>query len=417
MLIAAFYNVKFQRFLNMGTQTNKAPNSRSNIGSSKVWVGKKDASGSSVTHSSPSAPALSEVLQFYQAGLFEETERAAQDLTQKYPKHPFGWKILAAVYKKTGRNIDAIKANKSAVTAAPQDYEAHYNLGNTLKALGKWDEAEKSYKQAIALNYNYPSAHYNLGSTYTKLGKLEEAEICFKTAITLKPDHAAAHNYLGLTLKQLGRLDEAVISLTKSSHFGAKNPRFYAWRGTTKTLIARQPLIHQTTLMEAISNQDWDHSEKLLKKTFEEKPAYIQDHVNEFIDIFCEECWGLINHGSVKSLIQILTKLFIVGERNKNVNPLLFSFCKKFEIANVLKFADIKEAVLLQLIYGQYYLFTEEQPKAEKLAVKNLKIAARLIKSSATEDLGWLVLRRSLRLYTSKHASRIALKKFIHDLV
>ena len=236
----------------MGTQTTKAPNSRSNIGSSKVLVGKKDASSSSVTHSSPSVPALSEVLQFYQAGLFEETEGAAQDLTQKYPKHPFGWKILAAVYKKTGRNIEAVEANKNAVTVAPQDFEAHYNLGNTLKALGKWDEAEKSYKQAIALKYNYPSAHYNLGSTYSKLGKLEEAEICFKTAITLKPDHAAAHNYLGLTLKQLGRLDEAVISLTKSSHFGAKNPRFYAWRGTTKTLIARQPLIHQTTLMEAI---------------------------------------------------------------------------------------------------------------------------------------------------------------------
>jgi Flp pilus assembly protein TadD len=47
----------------------------------------------------------------------------------------------------------------------PDFAEAHNNLGNTLKELGRLDEAEASYNQAIALKPDYAEAHRNLGNT------------------------------------------------------------------------------------------------------------------------------------------------------------------------------------------------------------------------------------------------------------
>ena len=42
---------------------------------------------------------------------------------------------------------------------APQDAEAHSNLGITLQELGRLDEAEASYTQAIALKPDFAEAH------------------------------------------------------------------------------------------------------------------------------------------------------------------------------------------------------------------------------------------------------------------
>ncbi len=47
---------------------------------------------------------------------------------------------------------------QKSVQLAPQDAEAHSNLGATLKELGRLDEAEASYTQAIALKPDYAEA-------------------------------------------------------------------------------------------------------------------------------------------------------------------------------------------------------------------------------------------------------------------
>ena len=95
---------------------------------------------------------------------------------------------------------------------SPHDAEAHSNLGNTLRELGRLDEAETSYRQAIALKPDFIEAHSNLGVTLQELGRLNEAESSYNQAITLKPDFAEAHNNLGNTLQELGRLDQAEAS-------------------------------------------------------------------------------------------------------------------------------------------------------------------------------------------------------------
>ena len=42
------------------------------------------------------------------------------------------------------------------------------------KKLGRLKEAEASFRQAIALKPDYAEAHYNLGNTLKELGRLDE---------------------------------------------------------------------------------------------------------------------------------------------------------------------------------------------------------------------------------------------------
>ena len=144
----------------------------------------------------PSQQQLNNVLEYYQTGRFGDAEKLAISITQEFPEHPFGWKVLGAVLKQTGKKSEAVNANQKAVELSPQDAEAHNNLGVTLQELGRLEEAEASYTQAIALKSDYAEAHNNLGNTFKKLGKLEEAEASYTQAIALKPDYSTARHML-----------------------------------------------------------------------------------------------------------------------------------------------------------------------------------------------------------------------------
>jgi tetratricopeptide (TPR) repeat protein len=158
----------------------------------------------------PSQEQLNSLFEYYQNGQFSDAEKLAVTITQKYPTHPFSWKVLGAILEKTGRNSEALPANQTAVALSPQDAEAHYNLGNTLHELGRLDDAVARYTQAIALKPDYAEPHYNLGITQQELGRLKEAAASYTQAIALKPDYAEAHSNLGLILNALGSTKSAL---------------------------------------------------------------------------------------------------------------------------------------------------------------------------------------------------------------
>ena len=164
----------------------------------------------------PSQQQLSSLLEHYQNKRFNDAEKLAVSITNEFPKHQFGWKVLGAVLKQTGSVINSIAAMQKSVQLVPQDAETHYNLGNSFKELGRLDEAEASYKQVIGLKPNDAGAHANLGVTLKELGRLDEALASYSQAIALKPDFAVAHSNLGNTLQELGRLEEAKASYIKA---------------------------------------------------------------------------------------------------------------------------------------------------------------------------------------------------------
>ena len=170
----------------------------------------KKAKKQNLKANNPSQEQLTSLLGHYQNGRFDDAEKLAVSITNEFPKHQFGWKVLGAVLNQLGRIPESVVAKEKAVKLAPNDAEAHYNLSNTLKELGRLDEALASYTQAIALKPDYAEAHNNLANTLQELGRLDEAEASCTQAIALKPDFAEAYSNLGKILLMKGQHREGL---------------------------------------------------------------------------------------------------------------------------------------------------------------------------------------------------------------
>ena len=164
----------------------------------------------------PTQIELNTLLEYYQKGQYELAQNLAITLTQQYPNHPFGWKVMGVLFKKNGELNESVFANQKVLEISPNDAEAHNNLGNTLKELGRLENAVTSYNKAISIKSDYAEAHYNLGVTLQELGRLEDAEISYNKAITMKPHYAEAHYNLGVTQQEFGRLEDAETNYNKA---------------------------------------------------------------------------------------------------------------------------------------------------------------------------------------------------------
>ena len=176
----------------------------------------KEATKQNLEANNPPQQQLISLFEHYQNGRHSDAEKLALALTKEFPNHQFGWKVLGAVLKQTGRVGDSLTAAQKSVQLAPQDAEAHNNLGNTLNELGRLDEALASYNRAIALKPDFVEAHFSCGITLNELDRLDEALASYNQAIALKPDYAEAHLSLGITLNKLGKLSEALASYNQA---------------------------------------------------------------------------------------------------------------------------------------------------------------------------------------------------------
>ena len=118
----------------------------------------------------------------YQSGRFFEAETIAKSITNEFPLHQFAWKILGAIFKRTGRITESIIFIYKSVQINPDDAEARNNLGVSLHELGKFKEAEVNFTKAINLEPKYIEAHFNLGNIHKDQGNFDKAIIAYDNA-------------------------------------------------------------------------------------------------------------------------------------------------------------------------------------------------------------------------------------------
>jgi tetratricopeptide (TPR) repeat protein len=164
------------------------------------------------TKPTPNPNELKTLLSFYQKKKLFDAEKLAQSIANKFPRHPYAWKILAAVLDQTNRIPESLNIFLKVLALSPKDPEIHLGIGNALKALGRPEEAIKSYNEAIILNKKNFQAYFSLALTLREMGRYEDSSYNFKKVISLEPKFAQAHYNLGLNLKELGELDQALLS-------------------------------------------------------------------------------------------------------------------------------------------------------------------------------------------------------------
>jgi tetratricopeptide (TPR) repeat protein len=159
-------------------------------------------------------PDLTSLFALLAAGRHAELETGARRLLAQHIDFGILWKLLGAALFSQGK--DALAALETAAKLLPRDPESQTNLGNVLRARGRWEEAASCHRHAIALKPDYAEAHNNLGSVQRDSKRLSQAVASFRKAISIKPDFAMAHNNLANCLHALERLEEALQSYRRA---------------------------------------------------------------------------------------------------------------------------------------------------------------------------------------------------------
>jgi tetratricopeptide (TPR) repeat protein len=178
-------------------------------------------------------PELKAKLFFEQGLLYSFAEQYAKAIAsydkalEFKPDDHEAWYYRGNTLRNLGRLEDAIASYDKALEIKPDLHEAWYNRGNALGNLGRLEEEIASYDKALEIKPDYHEAWYNRGNALDDLGKFEEAIASYDKALEIKPDDDEAWYNRGNALGNLGRLEEAIASYDKALEI--KPDKHEAW--------------------------------------------------------------------------------------------------------------------------------------------------------------------------------------------
>jgi Ca-activated chloride channel homolog len=105
---------------------------------------------------------------------------------------------------KNGKPEEALAQYEKALADLPNDAGAHFNRGNALYALSRFEEAGQEFLRATQATPPglKSSAFFNLGNTHFKNNKYEDAIASYRHALALDPANAGAKWNLELALQK-----------------------------------------------------------------------------------------------------------------------------------------------------------------------------------------------------------------------
>ncbi len=119
---------------------------------------------------------------------------------------------------------EAAQQDREEIQNNPNDFRAHYDLGNIALKQHRADEAERELKRASELAPDNPDPLIYLGELYAGQNRPQEAEAAMRKAIALTTDISRggyqinrAHYVLGRVLMQTGRREEGARELKLSA--------------------------------------------------------------------------------------------------------------------------------------------------------------------------------------------------------
>jgi tetratricopeptide (TPR) repeat protein len=140
--------------------------------------------------------------------------RAAASLSQ-YPDAWFMDADRERVKKATAEYL-------ASLTARPDQWDSHYNLGNYYLNRGEIKEALAAYDTALKIEPRAAMVMVNAAMAYVRMDDKGMAEKFLRQAIKTAPDNAAAHFNLGLLKAEQNRVREAERELKEAFRLDPK---------------------------------------------------------------------------------------------------------------------------------------------------------------------------------------------------
>jgi tetratricopeptide (TPR) repeat protein len=175
-------------------------------------------------------------------GRLEEAAELLEQAVARAPEDREGSYLLAMTYRELGRSesaqrqLDGLDGKArawppdplmEAIRTGRQDLQSLNRLANRLFAQGDAEGAAAIYRTILTADPEHFDAHYNLGIVQRQQGSLLEAQASFEAAIRSRPESAEAHFALAVTYASRQELakaaDEiAIVLRIDPEHEGAR---------------------------------------------------------------------------------------------------------------------------------------------------------------------------------------------------
>lgn len=139
-----------------------------------------------------------------QAGRPMRAEALFEATVQQSPDVIGTMHTVGLTWARAGDNARALAWFERTSAKAPALWQAHFNRGRALGALGRFDEEIAAYRLANAIAPQQPDPLVNLGVALREQHAFADALQCLRDAVKLSPDHAGARTNRAQTNLLLG---------------------------------------------------------------------------------------------------------------------------------------------------------------------------------------------------------------------
>jgi tetratricopeptide (TPR) repeat protein len=146
---------------------------------------------------------------YHRQGREDEAAKTLKRAISLNPNDTCPYDQLGRMYYDLGQFPESIEAFRQEIKLQPSSVAYHF-LGNGYYFTEKLEEALAAYQEAIRLTPNYEKAYIELGKVYNRLGCHADAIDSYEHALKIQPGDVIAHVLLGFTELKQGNRDAAL---------------------------------------------------------------------------------------------------------------------------------------------------------------------------------------------------------------
>jgi len=145
------------------------------------------------------------------------------------------WFDRATALEEEGDYAGAERAYRAAIAGRSHFPEAHFNLGNVLRAMDRIEAAGEHFQLAATQAPRLAEAWYNLADTQESSGHIDVAITSLRRAVAIDPTFADAHFNLALCCTEVGQHEEAEVHWRAYLGLDTTSP----WAAKARAALAR----------------------------------------------------------------------------------------------------------------------------------------------------------------------------------
>lgn len=185
------------------------------------------------------------ILDALRRGAHDEALMAAREAVSAGPDDAEAHRWLAVALAQSGQPMEALESIDRALGLAPGEAELHLVRGSLLLAARKPDEAGAALALATEIDPNQVGAYFLQAQLALARGDTDEAERQARLAAKLAPNHPQQHVVAGMVALRRGNAEAALRELTAASQAGVDEPQLTYALGLAHLRLGRVAFAEQ----------------------------------------------------------------------------------------------------------------------------------------------------------------------------